>query len=97
MSGPAPGMQFAALHGYPRALVEQVQAMLDSANRGEVPPNTVLEDICQILMAKKIVKERRVQVDEVMIDSANRGTLGVNAHNVHRNGNQVDAKGVDVQ
>ena len=71
--------------------------MLDSANRGEVPPNTVLEDICQILMAKKIVKERRVQVDEVMIDSANRGTLGVNAHNVHRNGNQVDAVGVDMK
>ena len=54
----APGMQYAAVHGYSRALVDQVQAMLDQANRGKVAPNTALEDICQLLMAReKIVKE----------------------------------------
>ena len=86
-----------ALHGYPQALVVQVQALIDSANRGESPPNTVLEDICQILTDQKIMKEMHLNVDEVMIDMTNRGSLGVNAHNVHRNGNQVDAVGVDLK
>ena len=90
-------MQFMALHGHPQALVVQVQALIDSANRGESPPNTVLEDICQILTDQKIMKEMHLNVDEVMIDMTSRGSFGVNAHNVHRNGNQVDAVGVDLK
>ncbi len=86
-----------AQHGYPPALVEKVERIIDAANVGDMPPNTAYEDICELLFERGILKEKVLTVEEVMCHMTNRGTLGLNGHNVHKNGHEVDTVGCDLK
>ncbi len=82
-------------HGIPPPLVREVQGMIDQWSKGELAPNTANEDIWDILVSNELGKVKLLHTDEVMCHMANRGTLGLNGHNVHRNGNDIDAVGCD--
>ena len=84
------------IHGYSTVLVMNIQSILDRANKGEVPPITAYEDIWAILLDQKIVKEIDLPVDEIGCHPSNRGQLGLNGFNVHRNGREIDLVGVDL-
>ena len=84
------------IHGYPPNLVVEVQSIIDQANKGQVPVNTALEDIWQKLSDLKITRTMTMMVDNVMCHPCNRGKLGLNGHNVHRNIHHVDNAGVDL-
>jgi len=86
----------ARIHGYSAELVIKVQSMIDSALKGELAPNTAYENIWEDLLAAQIVKVGVLNVDEVGCHPCNRGKLGLNGHNVQRNGHEVDKVGVDL-
>ena len=86
--------QAQAVHGYPSSLVLNVQWMIDQGNAGEVPVITANEDIYQILKDQKIVRDEMVNSDEVFCHPSNRGQLGLNAYNVHKNGREIKTVGV---
>ena len=83
------------VHGYPAALVESIDKQIESSISGGMAPITVFENICDELIHLGIVKRRVLQVDEVACHPCNRGTLGLNGHDCHRNGNEIDKVGVD--
>ncbi len=84
-------------HGYAAQLVDDVQAIIDATNRGEIAPNTAYEDISSMLTEHGIVEDKILQVDELGVHPSNRGRLGLNGHNVHRNGHEVDKVGCDLK
>ena len=84
-------------HGYAAQLVHDVQAIIDDTNRGGIAPNTAYEDISSMLTEHGIVKDKVLQVDELGVHPSNRGRLGLNGHNVHRNGHGVDRVGCDLK
>ena len=85
-----------AVHGYPQALVDEIDKEIGSSIKGSEAPITVFENICDKLISLGIVKRRVLKVDEVACHPCNRGTLGLNGHNCHRNGNEIDKVGVDL-
>lgn len=84
------------LHGYPASLVMEVQSLIDAANKGDLAPNTALGDIWSILESRNICKEEILNVDAIACHPCNRGKLGLNGYNVHKNIHQVDQAGVDI-
>ncbi len=88
--------QMQSIHGYPSSVVIQVQNLIDQANKGEIAPLTAYEDIWVILYDLHICKEAVLNVDDVACHPCNRERLGLNGYNVHRNGNEVDKVGVDL-
>ena len=85
-----------SLHGFSPNLVETVQQKIDAARRGDIGPNTAFWDIWQILADAGVAKKKRLHPKQVLCHTANRGTLGINGHNCHRNGNEIDKVGVDM-
>ena len=83
------------VHGYSPALVSKVQKIIDRCTAGALAPNTAYEDICDILYAENLLVDVQLDVMEVMCHTANRGSLGLNGYNVHRNGAEVDRVGCD--
>ena len=87
-------------HGYPQSVVKQVQDIIDMNIKGEIGPNTALWDIWDILAslsgagakAKKIV----LRCEQVACHPSNRGTFGLNGYNCHKNGNEIDKVGTDL-
>ena len=84
-------------HGYAAQLVFDVQSLIDATNKGTMAPCTAYEDISAMLSEHGIVKEKVLQVDELGVHPSNRGRLGLNGHNVHRNGHEVDKVGCDLK
>ena len=82
-------------HGYRPSLVKTVQLLIDGARDGTLAPITAYEDICDILRDEHIMVERTLDTDEVLVHTANRGTLGLNGYNVHRNGFELTKVGCD--
>ncbi len=72
-----------------------IQDILDKANDHLIAPITAYNDIWDILLEQNIVKTVTLQVDQMGCHMSNRGTLGLNGHNVHKNGAEVDKVGVD--
>ena len=85
------------VHGYSTQLVMDVQYLIDLCNKGEMAPNTAYEDIWCPLLKEKIVYEKDLNVDDVLCHTSNRGELGLNAYNCHRNGHPMDQAGVDMK
>ena len=85
-------------HGYSQSVVDQVQAIIDSNLKGEVGPNTALWDIWDILAAQKTgrAQKTRLRCEQVGVHPSNRGTFGLNGWNCHRNGNEIDKVGTDL-
>ena len=86
----------ATVHGYPQALVDKIDSLIAGAIGGGEAPITAFENISDELMMLGHVKKRMLQVDEVACHPCNRGTLGLNGHNCHKNGNEIDKVGVDL-
>ena len=86
----------AALHGYPPELVKDIQDIIDAANLGTLAPNTALADIEEILKDKHIVRLVDLHPDEIACHPDNRGSFGLNAYNVHKNGAEIDKVGCDL-
>lgn len=86
-----------SIHGYATALVIEVQWLIELANKGLVAPNTALEDIWELCEKAGIVKSMMLNTDEIACHPCNRGKLGLNGYNVHRNGREVDRVGVDMK
>ena len=83
------------VHGYSPSLVAEIQAIIDDARDGKIPPNTAYEDICERLIEKQVVTEEVLTCDKVACHPSNRSGMGLNGYNVHRNGAEVDRVGVD--
>ena len=84
------------VHGYAPQLVIEVQSIIDKAIKGEMAPNTAFEDIWDVLFSQNIAKLIDPLVEKVMVHPTNRGGLGVNAYNCHKNGYAVDKAGCDL-
>ena len=84
-------------HGYSGQLLHDVQHIIDAVNRGELAPNIAHGDTSAMLTEHGIVKNKVLQVDELGVHPSNRGRLGLNGHNVHRNGHEVDKVGCDLK
>ena len=82
-------------HGIPAPLVCKVQAKIDSVFAGELAPLTGYNDIWDMLEEEHIVQVKTLHVSQVMCHMCNRETLGLNGHNVHKNGNEIDTVGCD--
>ena len=93
--------RMAVPHGYPKHVVDQVQAIIDSNLKGEIGPNTALWDIWEILstvQSKTGAKAKKVTLrpSQMAVHPSNRGTFGLNGYNCHRNGNEIDKVGTDL-
>ena len=81
---------------YSPTIVAEVQALIDQSKFGERPPMSSLTDILDIF-AKEHISQTDVmlEVDMVMVHERNRGGLGINAFNAHRNGVSMVDIGID--
>ena len=66
-------------------------------NNGEMPTNTAYEDLCELLMQNHLASEQTLSALKVGCHPCNRGSLGLNGHNVHKNGHSMDQVGVDMK
>ena len=80
---------------YPQATVDFVQGSIDSVMSGKRGPKTALKDILEHLSEHNIVLRQTLTVEQVMVHTANRGGLGLNAFNAHVNGEKILDIGVD--
>lgn len=85
------------VHGFSPQLVLMVQSCIDQANKGELAPNTAYEDIWTMLQEKNIVSVKTLTPEKVACHPSNRGSLGINGYNAHRNGLAVDSAGCDLK
>ena len=60
-------------------------------------PGQTWLDVLDILAKENITRRMKLNVDEVMVHSKNRGGIGVNHFNVHRNGARIVSIGIDPQ
>ncbi len=85
-----------ATHGIPADIVAIVQGIIDGANSGELPVNTANTDIFEILVQHNLASVKDdVHTDTICVHNSNRGTLGLNPHDVHKNLLGIDTIGVD--
>ena len=85
-------------HGYSTTIVNQVQEIIDKNLKGEIGPNTALWDIWEILASQKTPRAKKIvlRCGQVACHPSNRGTFGLNGYNCHKNGNEIDKVGVDL-
>ena len=95
-AAPSHGSASAHIHGYNVQMVMQVQTVIDDAYKGDVAPLSAVYDIFETLLAKGHAKKVRLHPSEVGVHPSNRGTFGLNGYNCHRNGNEIDVVGCDV-
>ena len=80
---------------YSDALVHMVQCKIDAARSGKIPPITAFEDIMELFVEHNIVRVEVVHPSLVFVHTCNRGGLGLNPHNAHRNGAIMKSVGCD--
>ena len=80
---------------YPMHVVDHIQSLIDDARSGAKAPMTAFQDIMDKCTEEQICYKRVLHTDEVMVHPANRGGLGLNAHNAHRTGAMIKSIGVD--
>ena len=90
------GSALAPIHGYGAQMVVDVQSIIDDAYKGNVAPLSAVYGIFEMLVANGNAKKVRVHPSEVAVHPSNRGTFGLNGYNCHRNGNEIDVVGCDV-
>lgn len=79
---------------YPARVVDFVDQKIQDARTG-TPPMTAFKDIMDLLEEQKISYKKPLEVEEIQVHPANRGGLGLNAFNAHRNGASIKSIGVD--
>jgi hypothetical protein len=82
-------------HGIPATRVREVQEMIDAASEGKRAPLSTFLDIADICEKDGYLKEVHKHPDEVMVHMSNRGTLGLNGHNCHKNLSEIHRVGCD--
>ena len=83
-------------HGVSPDVVAMGQEIIDKCNKGIIAPNTANEDFFDFLVEHHLAfVEDGVSVDRIMVHMSNRGSLGLNAHNVHKNLRDIDTSGCD--
>ena len=82
---------------YPADLVQAVADFIEKSRIGEMAPGTAWMDIRDKLLEAKIARIDVVHPREVMVSRANRGGLGVNPYNVHRQLACNKFNGVDIE
>ena len=84
-----------AMHMYPQATCDYVQTCIDDALCGAAAPKTMWKDIVAHLDEHNILLRQHLTVSQVMVHDANRGGLGLNAYDAHKNGAKIMDIGVD--
>ncbi|CAK0864960.1 unnamed protein product [Prorocentrum cordatum] len=69
----------------PPPFVASAQQIIDAANNATTPAITAYEDIREMLVKDHIVSEQKFLADDILAHPANRGKLGLNAYNAHKN------------
>lgn len=87
----------AMINGFGSKLVSEIQVIIDDSRNGTLPPNTAYEDISDRLIQEKVVVSEVMTCDKIMCHPCNRGKMGLNGYNVHRNGSEIDRVGVDLK
>jgi len=78
---------------YDAALVQQVQAYIDDRSKG---PITRFKEICVVLAEAKVSYTLPgVKATKILPHPLNRGGLGINPYDVHRNGKRLKTVGGD--
>ena len=80
-------------HGLPSELVDEVQSLIDEENIAII---TKYGKIKAVLLSHNLVTKIMRKACEMMCHPANRGGLGLNPFNVHRNGRNIWRVGVDI-
>ena len=81
---------------YRADIVKFVQGQIDQQRDGKIAPITAMNAIVEKLLDAKICRvEKNMDVQKVMCHPFNRGKLGLNAFNVHRNGSRMFQVGCD--
>lgn len=80
---------------YPATLVQEVQALIDRESSDLGPVNAYSQIMEKLKGAKIAYTAEDVSPTLVMVHPDNRGKLGLNAHNVHRNGAMLKKVGAD--
>ena len=69
-------------HRFTPQLVEACSAIMKSEELGALAKWIQISDV---LMVNHIISERKLHVGEVLVSPSNKGGLGINAFNVHKN------------
>ena len=83
------------LHQYSN-LIQQVKEIVEKPV-GEYGPIAKYLDIKELCLKSGVGREETLHVKEVLVHKANRGGLGVNAHNAHRHLSMIHSVGADLK
>ena len=75
--------------------ISKINAILGLEAHGAAPITT-WNDVRDVLIAEGICYKQKIHTRNMLIHSSNRGTLGVNAHQAHRNGQTILKIGGDL-
>ena len=79
---------------YSTAICRTEEETITKARKGALPPATAWQDIKDTLIEERIARVATVKPGLVLVHMQNRGGLGVNPFNVHRNGAKIKSNGV---
>ena len=82
-------------HTWLPTLIKAVQDIIDECRSGARAPISSPEDILEILFENQIARHEVVHHDLVFVHPSNRGGLGLNPFNAHRNGATMKTVGCD--